>query len=194
MRTRALAAAIAALAVIGVADARPWADPAGRFTFDAPQGWSVNQPQSNNASMTYVIAGNANNECQFLAVANAQTASAPANAIRTQGANAFTNEMWTRALGSFADIFRNGATPEISSTSVDTSGAWPIQRAEARAGERPVHGAIVVRPGVDVFVACLTYGGTEPIALYDQVIRSVGHPNDAAWAAAAETAPAPAAQ
>jgi hypothetical protein len=199
MRALAFAAAAAAIALLSVADARPWADPAGRLTIDVPQGWAINQPAHGPGEFSYVIAGNANNECQFLAIANPGTASASPGAIRRMGADAarFGTDVWARGLGQFNDIFRNGVTPTIASTSVDTSSFWPIQRAEATAGTRPIHGALQMRPGIEIFAACLTYDGAEPTALYDQVIRSVAHPNDATWRAAAEAeaaaAPAPAA-
>lgn len=178
MRASALAAAAAALAVTwGAAEARPWNDPAGRLTFDAPAGWTVNTPNG-PSNGTFVIAGNANNECQFLAISNPATATASAEHMRSQGGDParFSSDVWTRALGQFPDL----ANVQIQSTAVDTSGAWPIQRAEARVGDRPVHGAIQVRPGFDIFTACLTYGGADPIETYNQVIRSVGHPSDAA--------------
>ena len=110
MRAFALAAATAALALMGVAEARPWADPAGRLTFDAPAGWAVNQPPGSPANLSYVIAGNANNECQFLATTNSVTAAAQPARVRTLSGDTtrFNNDFWTRALASFTDIFRAG--------------------------------------------------------------------------------------
>jgi hypothetical protein len=189
MRATALAAATAGLALIGVAEARPWADPAGRLTFDAPAGWSINQRTDGGPNLTYVLAGTANNECQFLVVPNPATTTARVGHIRTQGADParFSNDLWTRALGQFPELVRNGATITVQSTSVENTGFWPIQRAEARSNDQAVHAAIQVRPGLEIFTACLTYGGADATATYDQVIRSIGHPNDATWQAAAET-------
>lgn len=191
MRTIALTAAMAALfgalAFTGAADARAWSDPAGRITIDVPAGWSVNQPSGSPAHVTYVIAGTANNECQFIAVANPATeAAAPATVHRQSVDPArFTPAVWASALGAFSDIFR-GAAPVLGATSVDTTNFWPIHRADATGGAHPVHAAIQIRPGVDLFAACLTYAGAEPLDMYQQVIRSVGHPNDAAWRATIE--------
>lgn len=181
MRASVLAAAAAALAFVGVANAEQWTDPAGRFTFEAPNGWSVNQPPAAADNLTFVIAGTASNECQILAVTSPASAAASPESIRRQTADSarFTNDLWTRALSQFPDLSGDGV--QITSTSVDETGFWPIQRAEAQAGGQPVHAAILGRPGVEVFVACLTYGGAPSTDLYNQVIRSIGHANDATW-------------
>lgn len=194
MRAIAFAAALVGLCVAGAASAREWNDPSGRLKFDAPSGWATTQERGQNASdtFTYVISGNANNECHFISQPNGGTATASADAVRRASAETtrFTTGFWTTTLNGIANVFpSNSAT--VTSTAVETNGAWPIQRAETTSSERPVHAAMQLRPGFDIIVLCMTYGGAEPIALYDTVIRSVTHPNDPAWAAAATPAPTP---
>lgn len=189
MRAWAFGAAMAGvLALAGAAEARTWTDPAGRFSFDAPAGWTVQQRRGATPADTFshIIAGTANNECQFLAIDNATSAAASPDTVRAQSGEParFTEAVWLSALNSIRNVFPNQSA-QLVSQSIDTSGAWPIQRAEARSPERAVHAAMQLRPGVEIIVACMTFGGADPTELYDRVIRSVAHPNDAAWAAAA---------
>lgn len=197
MRAFALAATAVCFGLMlgGTASARPWSDPQGRVTFDAPAGWSTMVSRSADQSQfTYVISGTANNECQVAAVPNAATASHQPASVRAQGADParFTNEIWAQSLNRFNTVFPDNSA-QIESTSADTSGAWPIQRAEARSPERAVHAAMIFRPGVEIVVMCMTYDGADRTDLYDAFIRSIGHPNDATWGAAPAAAPAPAA-
>jgi len=191
MRATALVAAAGlSIALAGAAHARPWNDPAGRLTFDAPAGWTVTQERGSAAgdTFTYVIAGTANNECQFFAFSNANTASANADLVRRQSGESarFGSDIWVRTLNGITAVFP-GNSATVQSTSTETEGRfWPIQRAEATSPERPVHAALQMRPGFDIITLCMTYDGADPTALYDGVIRSVGHPNDAAFQAAAE--------
>jgi hypothetical protein len=55
-----------------------------------------------------------------------------------------------------------------------------------------VHAALQLRPGFDLITLCMTYDGSDPVEVYNNVIRSVAHPNDAAFeAAATPAAPTP---
>ncbi|HVK81470.1 MAG TPA: hypothetical protein VM915_12745 [Verrucomicrobiae bacterium] len=207
MRAIAVAAALVGVCVAGGAVAREWVDPAGRVKFDAPNGWATTQERGQNAgdTFTYVISGNANNECHIIGQANNGTASASVANVRRAGADParFTTEFWTTTLNGIPNVFP-ASSATVTSTTIETNGAWPIQRAEATSSRRPVHAAMQLRPGFDLITLCMTYDGAEPIAVYDQVIRSVSHPNDAAFqtqadaeaaappAAAPEAAPAPA--
>ena len=194
MRAIAIAAVMTiGMSVGGVAAAREWTDPAGRLKFDAPNGWATTQERGQNAgdTFTYVVSGTANNECHFISQPNAGTASAtPAN-VRRSGADAtrFDAATWSRTLGGIGSVFPGG-TANVQSTSVDSEPFWPIQRAEVQSARRLVHAAIQLRPGFDIITLCQTYDGTDPVELYNTVIRSVGHPNDAAFQSAAEAAPA----
>ncbi len=190
MRARALAAVCGvALLVAGVATAETWSDPQGRVTFEAPRGWSTQARRADG--FTAVISGTADNECQIIAQPNDATAAATPAAVRTAAADdtQFTPEAWTRIANSMPSIFP-GSSASVLSRSSETNGAWPIQRAEIQSPERVVHAAMQLRPGVDIIVMCMTYGGTDATSTYDAVIRSIAHPGDAAWAAAAAT-PAP---
>lgn len=186
MRSLAMAAAMAASMGLGsVAEARTWTDPNGRLAIDVPTDWVVSveaQP-----TFSYVTAGNANNECQIVASDNPNTASASAyNVRRTAGTDdQFTEALWMQFAQSMNRVFRR-SPPVFVSRSRDDSGFWPVQRAEFTAGERAVHAGLQLRPGVDIRAFCMTYGGQDPTALYDQVLRTMGHPNDAAFRADAE--------
>lgn len=184
MRAVALAA-VFAVAMSGVAAAQTWTDPNGRFTFDKPAGWTVSVEHSQGFS--YVIAGNANNECQFVAKPNPNSASAnPWDVRRTASMDAdgpFTEQSWTALANSISPIFPNNSAHFVS-RSVDTSGFWPLQRAELTSPQRPVHAAIQIRPGMDLNGFCMTYDGAEPTAVYDHVLASMGTANDAQLQAA----------
>lgn len=200
MRRFALAAAAAGLGltIAGFAYARVWTDPGGRVTFDAPSGWSIMQEQGASAtdSNSYVIAGTAAQECQVKAQANPRSAASSPSAVHRTAATStqFDSLYWTQAAAAMPSLFPDGPA-EFVSHSVDTSGAWPIQRAVLRSGARTVYAALQLRPGIDLLTMCMTYDGADPVERYDAFIRSVGHPNDAAWAAqlapAAPAAPAP---
>jgi hypothetical protein len=184
MRTLALAAVLVA-AMGGVAAADTWTDPNGRFTFDKPAGWTVSVEHSQN--YTYVIAGNANNECQFVAKPNPNSASSnPWDVRRTAAQDAdgpFTEQSWVTLGNSISPIFPNNSAHFVS-RSVDTSGFWPVQRAELQSPQRPVHAAIQLRPGMDLNAFCMTYDGAEPMDVYNRVLNSVGTANDAQLQAA----------
>lgn len=191
MRAIALAAAAAAL-LVGTAYAQQaWNDPARRLTFSAPAGWATSQERGQNPTdtFTYVISGSANNECQFIVRQNPNTATANADVVRRQSGDAtrFTNEVWTATLNSIPGVFPNNSARVIS-TSVETTGPWPIQRAEVQSPDRLVHAALQLRPGFDMITLCMTYDGPDRTDVYDQVIRSVAHPRDAEFAAAADQA------
>jgi hypothetical protein len=186
MRAFALAAAIGAgMLAISAAEARPWTDPSGRITFDAPANWTISVEQSGR--FTYVIAGTANNECQFVATPNPNTASSSADAVfRTARNDAqFTDASWVALGNGVTPVFPDSSAHFLSRTR-DDAGFWPVQRAELQGPERVVHAGLQLRPGMDLLGLCMTYGGADPVAVYDQVLRSMGHPNDEAFRADAE--------
>jgi hypothetical protein len=182
MRAIALAAIVGA-ALTGVAAAEPWTDPAGRLTFNKPPGWQVeNQGASDQA--TIVLAFNASNDCYFFGLTNPASANSSPDAARR--AAPLTNENWIAAASAGAlrrDFFPNG-TPQLVSSSVDTSGFWPIQRAQFQ-GARTVFAAVQTRPGFELRAFCAaTSGGSA--ASFEAIFASFGHPNDAAWQSQAQ--------
>lgn len=193
MRLKALAAVAVCIGLsMGVASARPYNDPQGRVTFDNPAGWSTIASRNVNQSQySYLITGTANNECQVAAIPNPATASHTPASVNTNAADItrFSNEVWTTSLNRFGEVFANNSA-QVQSTSTDTSGFWPIQRAEVQSSEHLVHAAMEFRPGLEIVVMCLTYGGADPVSTYDAFIHSVGTPHDAEWQAAAAAAPA----
>jgi hypothetical protein len=182
MRAIALAAIVGA-ALTGVAAAETWTDPAGRLTFNKPPGWQV-ENQGSSAQQTTVLAFNASNDCYFYGLTNPATANASPDAARRTAQ--MTNENWIAAASAGAlrrDFFPSGA-PQLVSSSVDTSGFWPIQRAEFQ-GARRVFAAVQVRPGFELRAFCAaTSGGSA--ATFDPIFTSLGHPNDATWQAQAQ--------
>jgi hypothetical protein len=186
MRVSLIAATLGlGLVAGGLASAAPWNDPNGRLVFDAPQGWATTVEQSGD--YTYVVSGTANNECHIIARPNAATASSTPEAVRRATGNdaQFQAQQWTVIANGMSSIFPNNSA-NVLSRSQDTSGFWPIQRAEIQGPERLVHAALQLRPGWDLLSFCMTYDGADSLATYDPVIRSVAHPNDAALRAQAE--------
>lgn len=190
MRALALAAVFGlGLTLAGVAAADPWTDPNGNITLTAPRGWSVRPQQMTGG--TAVLAFTPSSDCYFFGIPN------PASAERSVTAARNTNtplppESWITAVQSVPDLVRGG-TPTVTSQSVDTSGFWPVQRAQIASGTHTIHGVVQVRPGFELRAFC---SGSD--ASYDAILNSMGHPNDATWqaepapAAPAEAAPAPA--
>jgi hypothetical protein len=175
MRTLALAAVIGiGLTAGGLAFAEQWNDPNGRLTFNAPPGWRVN-PRS-NSSQTIAVAFNPTNDCYLFGIPNPNTASSTANAARNT-TTPLAPEAWVTAASPVRDFFE-GSPATLVSQSVDTSGFWPVQRAELRGPSKTVYGAILVRPGVEIRAFC---SGADSAAAYDPIFASLGHPNDATW-------------
>lgn len=174
MRTLALAAVIGVgLTVGGIAFAEQWNDPNGRLTFNAPPGWRV-QPR-NAPGQTAVLAFNPTNDCYFFGLPNPNNAG---NAATTRNATApLPSSAWVTAAAPIRDFFE-GAQPTFVSQSVDTSGFWPVQRAELRGPSKTVYGAILARPGAEIRAFC---AGANSAAAYDSIFSSLGHPNDATW-------------
>lgn len=193
MRVWALAAVCgAALLGSGVASADTWTDPNGRLTFEQPRGWST-QVRRGPEGMTAIVTGTADQECQIISQPNAQTAARSPEAVRAAVANdeQFGIAQWVGIANGWRSLFPDNSASVLSRSS-ETNGAWPIQRAEIQSPERLVHGALQMRPGFDIVAMCMTYSGADATSTYDAVIRSIAHPNDAAWtAAAAPAAPAP---
>ncbi|MBL8545505.1 MAG: hypothetical protein JNL81_03530 [Hyphomonadaceae bacterium] len=180
MRTLALAAVCGVgLLAGGIAAAEQWNDPGGRLTFNAPAGWRV-QPQNSSGQNTVVLAFNPTNDCYFFGVPNPATANSSAEAARTTTA-ALPASAWISSAAPISDFFA-GAPPTLVSQTVDTTGFWPVQRAELRGPTKTVYGAILARPGTEIRAFC---SGAASAAAYDAIFASLGHPNDATWQQAA---------
>ena len=183
MRALKIAAIVGVgMTIAGVAFAGPWTDPAGRVNFTAASGW-VTEVQRSPANQTTVLTGNANDECYVFTSQNPSTASAPPNRV-----HALTDPMSASDWATIANV----VTPmfphhnaSASGMTVETTGFWPIQRAQLGGAERPVLAALTRRPGIDLVAMCWTYGGPDATATYESVFRSLNHANDATWQAAA---------
>lgn len=178
MRAIALAAIIGGTVWAGVATAETWTDPTGNVVFEKPNGWRV-EPQR-ASSGTIVLAFDGSHDCYIMASPNATTAAAtPRQVVRSTTA-AFTQTVWETTASAVNTLFPEGA--HMTSQSVDTSGAWPVQRAEFQGAEGPIYGAIQSRPGMDLMAFCAAYGSST--APFDGLFNSISHPNDATWEAA----------
>lgn len=188
MRVLALAAIIGLGLCASAADARVYTDPAGRIVFDTPTNWPVG-PLSAPEGISYIIAGNDDNECHFVVRARAETAAAtPYNIFRTLSDDTRFNEaFWLAQANSVPRLFPGNSAVLISHAR-DDSGFWPLQRAEFDSPSKGKHiyAGFQMRPGVEMLGLCLSYEGTAPTAAFDAALRSMAHPNDAAFRASAE--------
>ncbi len=194
MRKQFLAATVMLVSLVCASGAlaEPWSDPAGRLSFDRPIEWTATQPlgAAPTDAFTYVIAGDAANECHIMAQPNPGTANATADAVKRANADEarFTPEVWTQIATGVANIFPE-RTANVMARS--TEGVqWPIQRAEIQSMYRLVRASMQIRPGTDILVFCMNYDGAARTDLFDHLIRSVGHPNDAVYFADAARAEA----
>jgi hypothetical protein len=179
MRTLALAAVLGiGLTAGGIAFAEQFNDPNGRLTFNAPSGWRV-QPR-NATGQSVVLAFNPTNDCYFFGIPNPTTANSSPGAVRNT-TTPLTADAWLAAARPVPDFFE-GAAATLVSQSVDTSGFWPVQRAELRGPSKTVYAAIQARPGVEIRAFC---AGATSAAAYDSIFATLGHPNDATWQQAA---------
>lgn len=185
MRRIALAAVIGAgLSFAGVAAAEQWTDPNGRLTINTPSGWRV-QPQQ-MAGGTAVLAFSPSSDCYFFGIPNPASATASVAAVRNTTAP-LGADVWANAAQAVPSLFSSPA--QVVSQSVDTSGFWPVQRAQLQGDAGVVHAVIGIRPGVELRGFC---SGPDAASTYEAFLSSLGHPNDAAWQAEAAAQPAPA--
>ncbi len=182
MRALKIAAIVGVgMTIAGAAFAGPWNDPAGRVSFVTPAGW-VTQVQHDNPQ-TIVLTGNADDECYVLATPNSATASANADRVH-RATDPISADAWTAFANSVTPMFPNHSA-HLTSQSVDTSGFWPIQRAQFAAPARAVIAALTSRPGLDLIAMCWTYGGPDATATYEALFHSLSNAQDATWQAAA---------
>jgi len=187
MRAIALAAIMSATIFAGVAAAETWTDPNGRLVFEKPRGWNVNPQQGSSA--TIVLTFDGAHDCVLMSSPNSVTAGATPRRVVNSTTEPFSSSAWVSTASGISTLFPGG-TASVTSQTVDTSGPWPVQRAELQSSQGTVYGAIQGRPGFDLMGFCTAYdSGTE---VFNTLFASMSHPNDAEWEAAL-TAPPPAA-
>jgi hypothetical protein len=149
-----------------------------------------------------VLAFNPSRDCHVLARPRTGTNVLQPRRVRAivQDNTRITPQVWTNGANGIPAVFPNDSAQFVSQT-VDTSGFWPIQRAELRNAEQVVFGAMQMRPEMELWAFCVAASGTPRATDYDALFRSMGTPNDAqlkteveAAEAAAAAAPAPAPQ
>lgn len=187
MRVVALtAAALAALTMTASANTLTWTDQAMRLVFTAPQTWSIDQRVGlgEHDTQTFVVIQGEGHLCQFNSDANWDTFPSSPGAIYRQTRDGFSNDAWVEELNKFPEIFPNNSA-QVTSTSLDSTTFWPIQRAEARTERGMVMAAFQQRPGVDLVTVCVVSDDAQR-ATYEQVIDSVAHPSDSILQSAVE--------
>ncbi|HYD89061.1 MAG TPA: hypothetical protein VEA80_16410 [Vitreimonas sp.] len=183
MRRLALAALLGVGLGAGVAHADQWTDPNGRLTFNKPSGWQA-EAAGPQTSQTVVLLFNASNDCYVFGLPNPGTANSSPDAARNT-TDPLTPDAWVTAASAVRDFFPSGTTPQLVSQTVDTSGFWPVQRAQLQGGGKTVFGAVQVRPGFEMRAFCASTSGGESPG-FAQIFNSLGHPNDATWQAEAQ--------
>ncbi len=182
MRTLALTVVTSVgLAWGSIASAEQFTDPNGRLTVNVPAGWRVQQ--QNVTGFTAVLAFNPSSDCYFFGVPNPNTTNSSSEAVHNSH-DPLASTAWTAAANVVGDFFP-GNSAQLVSQSVDTSGFWPVQRAELRGPSKTVFAAVQARPGMELRAFC---AGAESASAYDAIFASLGHPNDATWQAQAEQA------
>lgn len=187
MRTLALIAIVGAgLTLGGVAIAGPYVDPGGRMNFNAPPGWTVD-PQINNTTSTSVLTFDGGHDCYLFGVTNSTTASSTPGAVIRAMREPIPAAAWVGAANSVHDFFPSQSA-QLSSQTVDTSGVWPVQRAQFQSDGGVVFAAMQSRPGVDLMAFCRALGAAST-APFEALFASISHPGDAVWLAQAEGEP-----
>jgi hypothetical protein len=192
MRLRALALGLALAVAAGPAMAETWTDPQGRFSFEKPAGWPAETPVDRGAATELVI-GAADYECWFYYVSRPESAAASPDTFVRANSAPLTAEQWVSSTRPFAPMrpapgSLGGGT--ASDVRVDTTGYFPRQRATLQNGNRQIMAGLTVRPGAEIWTLCLSYDRTDRTAVFNQVIDSVGTPQDAALEAAGAAAAA----
>lgn len=193
-----LAMAAACVAPVASAQAaRTWTDPSGALQAQLPRGYPVQADSGSTAQVLVYVAGAADYECMIYGISRPATAATPPGDVHHSIAQPYTAVQWTQLIGSMR-YFKPGST--ITSSSVDTTAFWPVQRAVVNSGGDTIQAGVTVRPGRDIYTFCQSFDGRDRSAEFGQIIRNVGTPQDAALqsaiqpaAAAPAAAPAPAA-
>ncbi len=171
MRARALAIFLGLGLLTSPVAAEPFSE--GDLALNPPSGWTVQRRNMPNG--TALLAFTPSSDCWFFGIPNAGTAGASVAAARGT-ITPLTAGAWASAAQVAPDFF--SGTPSVLSSSVDTSGFWPVQRATFEGTNGTVHGVIQVRPGAELRGFCMG-----PNASYDAILNTLGHPNDATWEA-----------
>jgi hypothetical protein len=183
------AAASLALALAGVALAQPAGetklieDPQGRFSFEAPKAWPVDN-ETSATGRTAILAG-VDPECQFHAVMDPSSVTVSPDGVKRAWTAPIGTVKWTESLNAFKGrLFDNGGVGmTVSDEAVDASGFFPVQKAKASAGGMTVSAAMYPRPGMVVWSFCRTWKSADPSAVYAAVQSSFKTPQDEAMAA-----------
>jgi len=184
MRKLALAAAAGAGLILGgVAFAGPWSDTeAGRISFNTP--FSNIDPPSRTATQTTVLTFDGSHDCYVIGSENSVTSNSSPDAVIRTTSEPIAASAWVATANSVRDFFPQQQA-QLTAQRVDTSGVWPVQRAEFSGSEGTVYAAMQSRPGYDLMAFCRALGSAGT-AQFETLFSSLSHPRDAEWASAYE--------
>lgn len=193
-----LAAAALGLAALGgnaLAQAAPvpTVSPDGSFTIQKPANWPAKMDTMSKATDTVkeYVSGTANEECYFDVIPRAETATVSPGQVVKAWTAAITPDLWVTA-SKDQYLLRDGAAT-VESSSVDTTGTFPVQMATLKNSKNRVVAAIHARPGVEIWAFCTAYDGKDHDAVFKQVAASVTTAKDAEYKATLDAAAANAA-
>lgn len=182
----AVALALTAAVAYGQGATKTYTDAQNRFTFQYPSNMGNPDVTSRPNQPVNIVVGLGAFECQMFAVDNAQSASQPPDAVVRAYGTAITTDLWKRQADAFALYNRQGT---VDSSTVDTSGFWPVQRAMMKSDDgTAVTAALQARPGLELWQFCTSFDGADHTPVFNQIINSFAGSNDAALQAAAEAA------
>lgn len=164
----------------------------GTITVDLPRGWN-SENQACTGGCSAVWAFNAEHDCWVVAQPREGDAVLNPARLRTIAGAQLAPEVWQSGANAIGSAFANNSA-QLVSQSVDTSGFWPVQRAELRNGEgKSVFGMMQLRTDAELWAFCMPASGQGSAAPYDAFFRSIGTPTDAERQAAVQAAEAAAA-
>lgn len=190
----AVVAVAAAVSVMGMAAAqgqaafKTYADPQGRFTIEHPADWPMDPLQGSNASNQGVAIGIADAECKVIALKSDLSAGKPVADVRRAYTAPVGDAVWKTKADGYNVWDRRGT---VTASSVDVSGAWPVQTAQFNTSDgKPGFARMHARPGVEVWMFCSSFDNRDRKAIFDRVLNSFAGADDAALQAQAEAAAA----
>ncbi len=204
---RTVAVAILALAALWASpsEARLWSHPRGTFTVELPRRAEVfsfpgqlqpcaYESEAGNCMVPSTItiysapfASDPHSTCVLTSTYAPRTESMNGAALRELTRSPFNSRNWLEVM---EQLRRRGETelpdhpPDAAiRTYVDTSDAWPIQRAVISGPDLVINVAAQQRPGSNIAAACWTHQTTnsDAAAFADTVLGSMRHPRDAEW-------------
>lgn len=185
-----LGVVLGAFVILAAAHAQaPWktyTDPQNRFTLQHPPSWPADVISGSTAQSHGVAIGIADAECKVFATKRPESEGKPADAVQRAYSTAISAEEWKKAADGLNVWGDRGV---VTANGVDTSKPWPVQTAQFTTNDnKPGHGVMQGRPGLDVWMFCSSFDNTDRKATFDRIFASFVGTNDAALATSAAEA------